>query len=424
MGGEEEQKQQGKEESRPGSDPNPVTEAQFVLWKRQKAADHHRPPAAFRFLAQPLCYHLWPSRPVRDVLEPSRALRLLTTCIMTEPEKEVAPVAPPAFLVPQTDLSITQSTSAQRVTSVLLNGQNFYAWSRSFRLYLGGKRKTGWILGKELGRLHLIPWLNSGTWTTTRWEELAQYEPLNDFPTDATVESKRLDRRHTHLLLWMEMNANVVFFHRLRHLSCLHRFLIRWPLLLLQALVWRVTALIGNIAASLVMSLIVALISILSVIAEVASAPSILDYSQLQSQIAQLQSHLGLGPASSATISSTNPTATLAIVSLLVKNLHCAVIFLPDRCLLQDLTSKRIFGRGYECEMDSTTLEILRLPKCLWHKESPKSQPKLDCEDAVTTARKAEAARKRAEDITAGTVQMNGRELFLHEPWVFDNTHY
>ncbi|KAI3465054.1 hypothetical protein Pfo_021717 [Paulownia fortunei] len=44
--------------------------------------------------------------------------------------------------------------------------------------------------------------------------------------------------------------------------------------------------------------------------------------------------------------------------------------------------------------------------------------------DADTSTRKAEAARKRAEDIAAGLVQMNGRELFVHEPWVFDNTHY
>ncbi|KAE8701629.1 putative sulfate transporter [Hibiscus syriacus] len=44
--------------------------------------------------------------------------------------------------------------------------------------------------------------------------------------------------------------------------------------------------------------------------------------------------------------------------------------------------------------------------------------------DGDTSAKKAEAARKRAEDIAAGTVQMNGRELFLHEPWVFDNSQY
>lgn len=44
-------------------------------------------------------------------------------------------------------------------------------------------------------------------------------------------------------------------------------------------------------------------------------------------------------------------------------------------------------------------------------------------QDSDTSAKRAEAARKRAEDIAAGTVQMNGRELFLHEPWVFDDTH-
>ncbi|PON62289.1 zinc finger CCCH domain protein [Parasponia andersonii] len=44
--------------------------------------------------------------------------------------------------------------------------------------------------------------------------------------------------------------------------------------------------------------------------------------------------------------------------------------------------------------------------------------------DADASARRAEAARKRAEDIAAGTVQMNGRELFTHQPWVFDNSRY
>lgn len=48
----------------------------------------------------------------------------------------------------------------------------------------------------------------------------------------------------------------------------------------------------------------------------------------------------------------------------------------------------------------------------------------LHLQDADASARKAEAARKRAEDIASGTVQMNGRELFLHEPWVFDNSQY
>ncbi|OIT38705.1 PREDICTED: zinc finger CCCH domain-containing protein 15 homolog [Nicotiana attenuata] len=44
--------------------------------------------------------------------------------------------------------------------------------------------------------------------------------------------------------------------------------------------------------------------------------------------------------------------------------------------------------------------------------------------NADASAKKAEVARKRAEDIAAGIVQMNGRELFQHEPWVFDNSLY
>lgn len=47
-----------------------------------------------------------------------------------------------------------------------------------------------------------------------------------------------------------------------------------------------------------------------------------------------------------------------------------------------------------------------------------------DLQDAEEAARKAEAAQKRAADIASGAVQMNGRELFQHEPWVFDNNIY
>ncbi|GFY87750.1 hypothetical protein Acr_05g0013890 [Actinidia rufa] len=46
-------------------------------------------------------------------------------------------------------VSLSHSQPAQHVTSVLLNGMNFHVWSRSFQLYLGGKRKTRWILEKE-----------------------------------------------------------------------------------------------------------------------------------------------------------------------------------------------------------------------------------------------------------------------------------
>ena len=35
----------------------------------------------------------------------------------------------------------------------------------------------------------------------TRWEELAQYELISDFPNDGDVEVKRLDHRHTYQFL-------------------------------------------------------------------------------------------------------------------------------------------------------------------------------------------------------------------------------
>ena len=38
----------------------------------------------------------------------------------------------------------------------------------------------------------------------------------------------------------------------------------------------------------------------------------------------------------------------LLSVSRLVKQFNCAVIFLPSSCLLQDVSSKRWFGKGYE----------------------------------------------------------------------------
>ena len=60
------------------------------------------------------------------------------------PGGRIVPIVPPGF-----DASITTSASAHRITSVVLNGRNFAAWSRSLRLYLGGKGKSGWLLEIE-----------------------------------------------------------------------------------------------------------------------------------------------------------------------------------------------------------------------------------------------------------------------------------
>ena len=66
---------------------------------------------------------------------------------MANPGKETETSSP--IMASRPDLSLSHSTPAQRVTSVLLTGKNFHAWSNSFRLFLGGKRKIGWLLGKE-----------------------------------------------------------------------------------------------------------------------------------------------------------------------------------------------------------------------------------------------------------------------------------
>ncbi|CAK9876385.1 unnamed protein product [Sphagnum jensenii] len=44
--------------------------------------------------------------------------------------------------------------------------------------------------------------------------------------------------------------------------------------------------------------------------------------------------------------------------------------------------------------------------------------------DAEAAAKAVEAAQKRAEDIAAGRVRMNGRELYQKEPWVFDDSRF
>ncbi|KAF8392941.1 hypothetical protein HHK36_021181 [Tetracentron sinense] len=312
---------------------------------------------------------------------------------MTELEKEVTFVVPPAFLVPRTDLSITQSTSAQRVTSVLLNGQNFHAWSRSLCLYLGGR----WIIGKEPRPTVSDP--------KTGWEELAQNELFSDFPTDTAVESKHLDRRHTYQLLvglkpkfealqTQIVNTSPMPFlykafatvdgderrrrllpptlspelsppvpdqmvfvapsgsrptgnrsycqhcrkpgHVINHCFDLHPEL-------KQRYSWNRDQ--GNKDQG-------KWAPRTGVISKVAPAPSISDYSQLQSQIAQLQSHLGLDPTSFVTISSANPIATLATgIPTALHTKSGNPTWILDFGANNHMTgpaSKKIFGRGYE----------------------------------------------------------------------------
>ncbi|GFZ15954.1 hypothetical protein Acr_25g0003630 [Actinidia rufa] len=57
-------------------------------------------------------------------------------------ENVVVPPPPP-----RPDFFLSQHTPRARITCELLNRKNFAAWSRSVRLFLGGKGKSGWLLG-------------------------------------------------------------------------------------------------------------------------------------------------------------------------------------------------------------------------------------------------------------------------------------
>ncbi|GFY88680.1 hypothetical protein Acr_06g0006200 [Actinidia rufa] len=321
---------------------------------------------------------------------------------MADSLKEVAPAhtVPVSSPIP---ISLSHSQLAQRVTSVLLNGKNFHAWSCSFQLYLGGKRKTHWILGKEPRPTEFDPKFDE-------WEELAQYEPLSDFPNDEVVESKRLDHRHTYqFLMGLKSDFETLRTHILNtsplpslyeafatvdgderrrrllpslseshiivpnqrafvaslgtHLYCQHcrkpghlidHYFILHPKLKQQFFRPRGGGRSGGRGRGTPRT---------GAITEVEPIPTNLPYfKQLQLQISQLQSHLGLAP----TFPSSGPTA--AIVAETPTALHGksghptwslnsgANNHMTGRCLpilryyhfIYDLTSKKIFGKGYE----------------------------------------------------------------------------
>ena len=174
---------------------------------------------------------------------------------------------------PRPDFSLSQHTPGARITCELLNGKNFAAWSRSVRLFLGGKGKSGWLLGTitkpaatdpkfvqwEIDNCTILGWLFNSMepriyhvfmyhdmvpllWSSltkmyaharnearifelyreihqasqaslslsvadyfaylqSRWEELAQYEPLSEFTTEGGIAARRLDRQHTYQFL-------------------------------------------------------------------------------------------------------------------------------------------------------------------------------------------------------------------------------
>uniref|UniRef100_A0A2N9IGT2 Integrase catalytic domain-containing protein n=1 Tax=Fagus sylvatica TaxID=28930 RepID=A0A2N9IGT2_FAGSY len=424
-------------------------------------------------------------------------------------------------------MSLSHHAPAQRITSALLNGRNFAAWSRSLRLYLGGKGKSGWLLGIEkqpaasdakriqwdMDNCTILGWMfNSmneriyntfmyhdtvnGLWTAlslglsvvdyfgylqSRWEELAQYEPLSDFPAEAaSIVVTRLGRQHTYQFLLglkpefealrtqilntspmpslYEAYATIDSDERRRRLGPpISTTVSASPVIAEQMAFaansgprspsWRPIChhcgVVGHLKARC-FKLHPELRQTVhknrppnfsstrtAAIAETTgNSAALSDFSRLQAQIGQLQDQLGslaaqahdTSIAPTTTIATGTPTAfhvrsgepiwvldsgandhmtgessifssplipvtqsvsladgstshishkgdvflssdimlssilhipnfafNLLSVSRLAKSLNCAIIFLPFHCLLQDLSSKKIFGRGYEC---------------------------------------------------------------------------
>ncbi|GFY98952.1 hypothetical protein Acr_13g0003530 [Actinidia rufa] len=135
-------------------------------------------------------------------------------------ENVVVPPPPP-----RPDFFLSQHTPGARITCERLNGKNFAAWSCSVRLFLGGKGKSGWLLGTitkpnatdpkfvqwEIDNctiLGIVVQLHGAAnlpyyfaYLQSRWEELAQYEPLSKFTTEGGIAARRLDRQHTYQFL-------------------------------------------------------------------------------------------------------------------------------------------------------------------------------------------------------------------------------
>ncbi|CAN0920078.1 Beta-1,3-galactosyltransferase 7 [Linum grandiflorum] len=92
---------------------------------------------------------------------------------------------------------------------------------------------------------------------------------------------------------------------------------------------------------------------------------------------------------------------------------QCGVLFseLKIYALFRDCTGKESMGEQAQQPTGNTMTQAQFLS---WKRRKD--------EDALAT--REAAVRKRAEDIAAGILPRNGRELYADEPWVFDNTQY
>ncbi|GFS42230.1 hypothetical protein Acr_00g0078600 [Actinidia rufa] len=342
--------------------------------------------------------------------------RSLSVALMADPTKEVAFIGPIPVAANSVPTSLSQPV--QRVTNVLLNGKNFHAWSYSFQLYLDNYIILSWMFNSMEDRVyHMFMYHDTvhGLWIAlnqmyayarneSRIFELYRYisHASHSLPWDSRLQIildiSRLDGRN-----WPNFVTprNPAYADRGRvmadgcpprptylepvhsHLKCHNNFF--FCILNTSPLpsLYKAFAIVDGDEQGHVLlpsiSMLETSFTILdqttfvfnrncgggrvsgrggsrgcatprvSIIVEIepmhAELPNL---NQLQTQIAQLQSHLGL--VLSSLSSSSGPMVNIATQKVL----------LP----FMDLTSKKIFGKGYERDglyyfVDSSTSSAL-----------------------------------------------------------------
>ncbi|GFY98611.1 hypothetical protein Acr_13g0000120 [Actinidia rufa] len=254
---------------------------------------------------------------------------------MADPIKEVALIA-----LGPVPVSFSHSQPAQRVMSVLLNGRNFHAWSCSFQFYLGEKRKTRRILGKEPKpdesdpKCMLMPAMSPESLSSIKislmplrlpWDSLlliildtSRLDGKNWPSTSLSVISPAMGLLSPSALIigihWMAMSEGIAFNHLFLCLSPLPLLQIRWPCCTFGDLnifsFFGTAVAVGGCRGGGRGQGTPRTGAIVEMEPMHADLPN---FNQLQTQIAQLQSHLGLIPSSSsdpmAAIVAGTPTA-------------------------------------------------------------------------------------------------------------------
>uniref|UniRef100_A0A2N9J940 Integrase catalytic domain-containing protein n=1 Tax=Fagus sylvatica TaxID=28930 RepID=A0A2N9J940_FAGSY len=251
-------------------------------------------------------------------------------------------------------MSLSHHAPAQRITSALLNGRNFAAWSRSLRLYLGGKGKSGWLLGIE--KQPAVSDANHSQWdmdncTILGWMFNSMDERIyNTFMYHDTVNGlwTALCQMYAHA-----RNDARIFelYQDVSHAAQAHD----------KSIAPTTTIATGTPTAFHVRSG-----EPIWVLDSGANDHMTGESSIFSSPLIPVTQSVSLADGSTSHISHKgdvflssdimlssvlhipNFAFNLLSVSRLAKSLNCAIIFLPFHCLLQDLSSKKIFGRGYE----------------------------------------------------------------------------